>query len=221
MTVLEWVFIGCLASAILFLIFAIFFFIRYFQTKKKIKRLPKKKVRNKKKRKRFAIQKMQLEKRKKRNIRSVAILLILTLIAGGGAGYVNYYQAMNLSVDDADSIVKSYYLIRDFEDQIQLAKDQQDEQDKLQKNIRYLSTSMASYGTLKASELNTTEGQIALNRYYNAIKELGVNGSANYTLFYGNTELSDEYLQDIEKVKSYEKQVFDFYNVDEAALLEE
>lgn len=221
MTVLEWMFIGCLASVILFLLFACFFLANFVQTTMKIKRLLLEKADNEEKQEMRAFQVIKLTKKKKRSRNSFLILILLAIVLGSGGGYINYYQSMNLSENDEESIVKSYYLIRDFEEQINLAKDQQEEEDKSQKNIRYLATAMASFGTIHASDLNAKDGQITLNRYYNAVKDLGVNGSANYSRFYGNSELSDEYLQNVERVKDYEQQVFAFYNVDELALQEE
>lgn len=76
-------------------------------------------------------------------------MAVITAILAGGMAYLSYYQSMNLTTEDSDSVVKGYYLLRDFEDQLIVARDKSDEEEKLQKNLRYLATSMASYGTKK------------------------------------------------------------------------
>ncbi|WP_227011205.1 hypothetical protein [Enterococcus wangshanyuanii] len=91
----------------------------------------------------------------------------------------------------------------------------------MQKNIRYLATAMASYGTKTASTINSKEGQLTLNRYYNAIKQVGMNASTQTKNFYGNAQIVDSFLEDIEKVKVYEKAAFTYYKVDETAFSEE
>lgn len=57
-----------------------------------------------------------------------------------------------------------------------------------------------------------------LNRYYNALKELGKNAVTNLPNFYGNEELVIEYQEDLDKVENYQKQVFDYYKVNEESI---
>lgn len=45
----------------------------------------------------------------------------------GGLWYISYYQSMNLTTDDANSIVKGYYLLEDFKEQLIKAKDKKEE----------------------------------------------------------------------------------------------
>lgn len=221
MSVLEWVFIVGLAATFLFFIFGFYFFILFLSSRSKESALKKKKLKNKKKKKKNRIKLKKIIKQKSSRFKTFITLFILAFFFLGGSVYLKYYQSLSLSKDDSDSIVKSYFLIRDFEGQIEKAKNESDDAENIQKNIRYLSTTMASYGTLSASPLNTEEGQLALNRYYNSIKQLGVNASINYTNFYGNQKLCDEYLEDIKNVEKYEKIVFDYYKVSEAEFKEE
>ncbi|WP_242596200.1 hypothetical protein [Enterococcus plantarum] len=149
------------------------------------------------------------------------LMSFVTVALAGGMSYLSYYQSMNLTTGDSDSVVKGYYLLRDFEEQLTIARDKSDDEEKLQKNIRYLATSMASYGTKKASEVNSEEGQITLNRYYNSIKQLGMNASTQTKNLFGNQELVDSFLADIKKVQVYEKETFGYYKVNESAFKEE
>lgn len=221
MTVLEWVFIGGLAATFLFFIFSIYYLILFFSAKSKEKKLPKKKQKNRKKQKKIKRLQRKLKKQKSSRFRAFIILFLLGIVFLGSSLYVKYYQSLSLSKDDSESIVKSYYLVKDFQGQIENAKNESDDSDTIKTNIRYLGTTMASYGTKSASPLNTEEGQLALNRYYNSIKQLGVNASINYDKFYGDATLCDEYLEDIKNVEKYEKIVFDYYKVSEADLKEE
>lgn len=222
MTILEWIFIGGIAATILLVIFAIYSLFRVIIHSRNLNKLPKKRIKNPKKRKKIAIRKRKLVKARKSALIRFILLLIMGGMTAGGSFYVKYYQSMNLTGTDSDSIAKAYYLLRDFNDQVELAKVQGDDQEKINQNIQYLSRSMASYGTKKASEVNTKEGQLALNRYYKAIMELGKNANMKYKNFFEDPALSEEYITSIKKIEqNYEQPVFKYYKVDEAALKEE
>lgn len=221
MSILDWIFIIGIALAIVALLGSGYFLVQFFRMRGMLKKVPNKKFKNKKKNKRIAVKKQQLTKKKKKNLRLFFVMLLVTGVLAGGAAYLSYYQSMNLTTDDSDSVVKGYYLLRDFEEQIILARDKGDDEEKLQKNIRYLATAMASYGTKKASDVNSQEGQITLNRYYNAIKQLGMNASTQTKNFFGNQELVDGFLTDIKQAQDYEKAAFDYYKVNESAFKEE
>ncbi|MDH6363791.1 hypothetical protein M2139_000628 [Enterococcus sp. PF1-24] len=220
MTILEGLLIGCLAATLLFLLLASYFGFTFFKAQRKLAQIPTEKLPQKKQRKQMFFLGKRYTKMKKRSLSGFFIAVVFAGLLGASGGYIKHYQGLNLSKNDAEEVVKSYYLLRDFEEQIQLASNQTTTIEDSQKNIRYLTTAMASYGTIRASELNTADGQRFLNRYYNAIKELGVNGSANYVQFYEDESLRAEYLQDIEQTKKYEEAVFEFYQVDQAALKE-
>lgn len=221
MSILDWIFIIGIALAIVTLLGSGYFLVQFFRMRGMLKKVPNKKFKNKKKNKRIALKKQQLTKKKKKNLRLFFVMLLVTGVLAGGAAYLSYYQSMNLTTDDSDSVVKGYYLLRDFEEQIILARDKGDDEEKLQKNIRYLATAMASYGTKKASDVNSQEGQITLNRYYNAIKQLGMNASTQTKNFFGNQELVDGFLTDVKQAQDYEKAAFDYYKVNESAFKEE
>lgn len=221
MSILEIVFIGGVVTSILFLIGVVLFLFRYFIQRKKLNALPKKKFKNKQKNRRIFKQRKEFQQMKKKSLVLVFIFIFLTITSASLSAYISYYQAMNLTTEDSDSVVRGYYLLRDFEDQLILTRDQSDDEEKLQQNIRYLATAMASYGTKKASNLNSQEGQLVLNRYYNATKQLGMNVSTQTKNFYGNANLVEEFLRDIDQVKEYEQAAFDYYKVNEAGFSEE
>ncbi|MBP2099893.1 hypothetical protein [Enterococcus rivorum] len=221
MSIVEMLFIGGIVITILSLLGASYNGIQFVRYNRQYKFLPKRKSKNKKKNRKIARKRRYLMKRKKRSFRFTIIFLLFSLILGGSSAYLSYYQSMNLTTDDSDAVVKGYYLLRDFEKQVQMGASKQDEEEKVQQNIRYLATSLASYGTKSASALNTQEGQLALNRYYNALKELGMNASTQTNNFFGNEKLKEEFLVDIEKAQAYEQKAFDYYKVNANAFSEE
>lgn len=220
MTTLDWFFIIGLVLAVLAILFFILFLFLTIKTGTQIKRLSnrKPKTKKKKKKKKLRIAKKKLIKQKKSQRTAAIISLFAGLLLGAGAFYSSYYQAMNLTTDDSDSIAKGYYLISDFDKELTKAESATESKEKTETNLRYLANSIASYGTKKASTVNTQEGQLTLNRYYNAMKELGTNVMRNYTQIYNNPELAKDYQEDVKKVKEYEQKVFKLYNVNEAAL---
>ncbi|MGX7245370.1 hypothetical protein ACWOC1_10975 [Enterococcus quebecensis] len=218
MTTLDWFFIIGLVLAVLAILFFILFLFLTIGTSSKVKRLSKIRPTTKKKKKKLRIAKKKLIKKKKSQRTAMILSLLLGLFLGAGAFYSSYYQAMHLTVDDSDSITNGYYLLNDFDSELTKASSAAGNQEKAESNLRYLANSIASYGTKKASEVSSQEGQLALNRYYNAMKELGTNVMRNYTQIYKNLDLAKEYQEDVKKVKGYEQKVFKLYNVNEAAL---
>lgn len=186
---------------------------RFFINQARIKKIKKKKFRNKKKNEKRLQDIKLLEGGKKKAGRVSMVLIAISVMLVGGISYATYYQSMNLMKEDSHSMVQSYYLVRDFEKQLLIAKNEEDDKENVTQNIRYLATGMASYGTKRASQVNTEEGQLILNRYYNAVKQLGTNASTQTRNFFGNTALVDEFLVDVQRVLRYEKEVFKYYKV--------
>ncbi|MGX4685932.1 hypothetical protein JNUCC83_03430 [Vagococcus sp. JNUCC 83] len=217
---LEWFYIGALSIGSLSTIGLCYFIFRLAALKKRLKTLNNNKLKGRKAKSNKKKQKIVLNRKK----HSIFILFIISLVSSllffGVSAYIRYYQAMNLTTEDSKSIVTSYYLIRDFEDQLNLLKDKKDDQIKLEQNIRQLSTSMASYGTKKANTLNSVDGQLTLNRYYNSVTQLGKNASTQTKNFYGNSELVNDFLKDIKSAKDYEGDVFRYYKVDKSVLIQ-
>lgn len=217
MSILEWLFTGSIVLAILLFVLSIFFFFRYITFKKEGKKIEEKRKRSKRYRKRYKREMTRIVKSEKKNFRGSIFLLVLSIIFGLSTFYVSYYQSITLSVSDEEAIVKSYYLIRDFEGQINILQEGTEDTTKTVKNISYLAGNMSSYNIKKASDLNDIDKQRALNKYYNSIKELGMNGVTQASKLPDNKELREEFLGDIEKVKANEKIVFDLFKVDESS----
>ncbi|MDT2848862.1 hypothetical protein P7H60_06775 [Vagococcus carniphilus] len=215
---LELVFLGTFISSLVLLLSAFTLLVLFIVRRKQIKATSKKKSRSKSKRREQKKRLEFLRKSSKRALIFFILFLFLGISAGAGAGYVSYYQAMNLSEKDEKAVVDGYYLISDFEKQLEAIKKGDVDQKKAAENIQNLGGSMASYSGLTASELNKEEGQLKLNRFYNIVKELGVNASAQYQDFFDNNELVDEFLSDTKKAKGYQSDVFKFYKVDQNAL---
>lgn len=218
MTTLDWIFMVMLVLAILSgLFFGLFLFLSM-GTKRKIKQLSTIRVKNKKKQKKLYFKKKKLvSKQKKQRTATLLFLLAAGFFTGSGM-YAMYYQATNLTIDDSDSIVQGYYLLQDFDGELEHAGQGAENQTKIESNLRYLSSAMSSFGTKRASTVNTEEGQLALNRFYDSIKELGTNAVNNYTKFYNNPTLVKEYQKDIQNAQKYEKKVLELYKVNESAL---
>ncbi|WP_265456465.1 hypothetical protein [Enterococcus sp. HY326] len=180
--------------------------------------MPKKLPKNKSKRRRIIRLKKEISKKRKRSLVGIAVFFILSVAAGGGTYYAYFYQSVSLTSENENDIVRSYYLLRDFQQELEAAGNQSEEETASLQNIRYLATNLSSYNTSAASNLNTVEGQSALNRYFNALSELGINATRESQNFYGNPELVAEFIADIERTIGYETTAFDYYRVNQSAL---
>lgn len=220
MSVLETLFIILVACTLLSTMGIFLYLILFYNTKKSIRSLMNKRFKSRKKNKKITRKKNKLIKKKNKYRYSMIITVICAAIFGGGSLYISYYQSMNLTNNDSDAVVKGYYFLQDFQEQLDIAKNEGDSKDKLEQNIRYLSTAMASYGIQKASTLNSKEGQLVLNRYYISLKQIGMNASTQTTNFYGNPSLVSEFNEDIKRVKEYEKAAFDYFKVDSTVFSE-
>lgn len=221
MTNLEWVFLITFIGALIALLSAVTMLAFFVVFQKKFKIASTTKTRNKSKKKKLKKEAKQLKKTKKRFLISFIVFLFLSLGFGGGATYTSYYQSVNLSEKDSESVVQAYYLIEDFDKQLVLAKSGKNNREKTVNKISELAGKMASFGVLKASYLNKEDGQIKLNRYYNIVKEIGINASSQSQDFYENEELIESFQNDVKKAKAYQKEVFKFYKVDEKSLAKE
>lgn len=215
MTNLEWVFLITFIGALITILSAVTFLAVFVVYLKKYKKCASTKSKNKSKRRRQKKELARLAKIKKKNLIAFFCFLFLSLGLGAGTAYVSYYQAVNLSEKDSEAVVKAYYLLEDLDKQLQEAEKKED---KTADNIRSLAGSMATYGTYKASYLNKEEGQIKLNRYYNILKEIGVNASNQSQNFIEDKELVESFRKDVKKAQGYQSEVFKFYKVDEKSL---
>lgn len=216
---LETIFLGTFISSLILLLIALTLFVLFMVRRGQLKKISKKKQKNKSKRRKQQKKIEELRKSSRRSLMFFLLCLFLGIGTGVGAGYISYYQSINLSEKDQKAVVKGYYLLSDFEKQLESIKKGEMEEKKVTQNIQNLGSSMANYNGMTASELNKEEGQVKLNRYYNIVKEIGINTSAQSQEFFANEELLDEFLKDTKKAQNYQKDVFKFYKVDEKSLM--
>ena len=210
-----------LVTFVLGLIFSLltltFFTLFIFQTQR-YKLLNKEKPRRKSRRRKHEKELSKLIQNKNRSLLFLISSMFLALASGGGYVYASYYQSINLSQADKEAVVKAYYLLTDLEKQLESVNNGEAEESSLATNLQNLGGSMSSYANIRASELNKEEGQVILNRYYNIVKNVGINITGQAFEFFEQEQLVDEFLEDISKARVYEKEVFKFYKVDEKNL---
>lgn len=174
-------------------------------------------TKNKRKKKKIVNQLALMKKKKKQTRRNILIFSLASLIFSGASYYVTYYQATNLSMEDTQNITDGFYYLRDLKTELEAIQAGKAEESSKQ-TITFVVTSLAGYSVKKANTLNTIEGQSVLNRYYNAMSELGINVSRRASDLYHDPETIKESLADIEKVVGYQRSVFAFFKVDESVL---
>ena len=219
MEILDWLFIILLSLAILALIFAFFQLVSSTAKNKKIEALKKQRSKNKRKRKKITVQRKKLERLKKKERKRSIVFIIIGMIAAGGAFYSWYYQSMNLGEQDSTAVVQGYLLNTQLEAQL-TAIDKGKNVEKTKKNILDLSARLANYGARRADGRLSKEGQLMLNQLYKNMKELGLNLSNQSIHSLQEGETLAGYQEDIKKIKTNQKQVFDYFHIDESSLKE-
>ncbi|MGO3733465.1 MAG: hypothetical protein ACTJHC_09855 [Vagococcus sp.] len=119
MSNLEWVFLGTFISSLILLLSALTFLGFFLYNKRELKHISKKKEKGKSKRRAQKKKIKILTARKKKTILLFAICLFLGTLSGAASGYVSYYQSVNLSEKDSESVVSGYYLLSDFKQQLE------------------------------------------------------------------------------------------------------
>lgn len=217
MSMLDWLFIGLLSSAILFLLFMVLTGLGAFLTGRNLKQLKKKRSRNKKKRKKLKRAIRQLQDKRKRQWGNVFLLLILAIGLGGGAFYARYYQGTTLNERDSDGIVQGYYLVEEISGQLD-SIDSAESTTKVVSNIKELSGRLASYGSRRASARLTTENQSLLNKQYTYMKELGININGQADSFLDDEEKLTEFKEDLKRTQEHQQKVLNQFRIDENSL---
>ncbi|MBM7689835.1 hypothetical protein BCR24_13165 [Enterococcus ureilyticus] len=217
MLLLDWVFIATLSSAILFALFSLFWLFRLFQTRQHLGELSHVKTKNARKRKKIRrkIKKTTVKRKKQR--RNVIACLVLALCLCATAFYSRYYQATNLGERDSDGIVQGYYLLNETINQINRLSENNNSE-KAENNLRELAAKLSSFGMRGADGRLTTEGQRLLSRYYNQVKELGLNLNNQSSEMIENPQTREEYIQVIQKTQVTQKKIIDYFKVNEQAL---
>lgn len=221
MSVLTWLIMGLVAISLIFFFSALLFLVQVILSTRKLRALPDRPPKKKKAKRRWQQLRRTLTAKRKRGVYAIACFAFFGLISGAAGAYSLYYQSINLSAEDEKSIVRSYFLVRDFQSELEKAANQSETEEASQQNIRYLATSLSAYTSSKASTINTTDGQSSLNRYYASLAQLGMNATRESGNFYGNPTLVDEFNTDITKVMEYETAAFDYFKINQEALKNE
>ncbi|ALS36028.1 hypothetical protein ABID30_000705 [Enterococcus rotai] len=217
MSILDWLFIGILSTAILCIIFSIVCLISYFLTKKERLKIKQRRPKNRKKRRILKKKVHMLMKKGKKQIQLGLTFLLLGIALAGGAAFSRYHQATNLGDRDSDGIVEGYYLLNKTFEQLESIEGTQNVE-KTRKNMRELAAKLSGFGIRYADPRLTVEGQQLLNRYYSQMKELGLNLNNQSVESLQEKTTYENYLADIKKVQTIQKKVFTYFNVNETAL---
>lgn len=217
MSLLDWVFIGTLASAILFALFFLLSIVLLFSTGKQIQQLTKIRTKNSRKRKKIKRALKRAKTKQKKQRWSLVVCVILVGILSSTAFYARYYQATNLGDRDSEGIVQGYYLLNETKDQIERLSESS-HSEKAENNLRELAAKLSSFGMRGADGRLTEEGQRLLTRYYNQVKELGLNLNNQSVEMLDNPETREVYLNDLQKAQKTQGKIITYFKINETAL---
>lgn len=144
---------------------------------------------------------------------------ILLLVLGGGAiagsFYTQYYQATTLADEDNQALVTGYYLTEDLKKALTTVNDGDAKSDH---EIQQISKKMSAFGLKKANIRLEAAGQKKVNRYYTHLRQTGVNLGVQRSQLKEQPEMVKDYLNEIEKLKKMQQDVFDYFSVSEEML---
>lgn len=213
----ELLFIVLISVSIIMLILSLFNLINFVIRNNKISRLSKelKRKKNIKKKKIYKREFNYITEQKRSSSKFFIIFMVLSSLSLGGYFFSKNYFEKNLSKDDMNMIMSTYFLVNDYEANLENAKNSKGETKELSKKIADISYKMSSYATEEPNKIISTEGQRLINRYFKSISELGINSVPIYQQFYGNIDLSNEYIDSIKIIKQNEKALFKYFKIDE------
>lgn len=217
MGVLDWSFVSLLALSILFLFLTISFLGFFLVNNSKYKANKNKRIKNKKKRRKFLSIQKKLQKKKNKQLIKSVVFFCISLTFLGGSYYTRNYQQNHLDGDDSQAILQSYFLLDELQTQLDNIQKNENPQKSI-KNIKEISSRLASYGSRKASGLLQEDGQNLLNRHYQLLREIGVNLNNQTLEMLEETSVNEAYINDIKKVNENQKKVFERFNINEKAL---
>ncbi|MHC5228831.1 YccF domain-containing protein [Enterococcus sp. LJL99] len=217
MGVLDWSFVSFLALAILFLFLAISFLGFFLMTNAKYKANKNKRIKNKKKRRKFLSFQKKLQKKKNKELVKSIIFLCISLTFLGGSYYTRTYQQNHLDGEDSQAILQSYFLLQELQSQLENIQKNENPQKSI-KNIKEISSRLASYGSRKASGILQEDGQNLLNRHYQLLREIGVNLNNQTLEMLQESSVNEAYVNDAKKVTENQKKVFERFKINEKAL---
>lgn len=182
-----------------------------------MQQLVKVRTKNAKKRKKIKRMLNKAEIKRKKQGWMFVICVILTCVLSGTAFYARYYQATNLGDRDSEGIVQGYYLLNETSNQINTLSESNNSE-KSGNNLRELAAKLSSFGMRGADGRLTEEGQRLLTRYYNQVKELGLNLNNQSVEILSNVETRDTYLNDLQKAQNTQGKIITYFKINEDAL---
>lgn len=218
MSVLEWVFVGSLSLAFLTFLLSIVCIILFFSVNSQLKKMKQKRPKNKNKKKRWLKMRRQLDKKKKKYLGRTVMLLVITVLSVASGAYVRYYQMTNLTTEDGNTLIQSYFLTDEVEKSLVNLQNGADPE-KTKKTLDDRTSLLASYGT-NAGPSNglSKEGQKLLVRYYARIRDFSINTYSLSSEQLSDPETVSSYLDTLNQIKSIQKKIFKQFSVNEAAL---
>ncbi|EOH94989.1 hypothetical protein UAW_02068 [Enterococcus haemoperoxidus ATCC BAA-382] len=217
MSLLDWVFIGTLSSAILFALFSLLSVIFLFSTRNQVRQLARIRTKNARKRKKIKRVLKKTEAKRKKQGWNLVVFIMLACIMSGTAFYARYYQATNLGERDSEGIVQGYYLLNETKNQINILNESSNPE-KAENNLRELAAKLSSFGMRGADGRLTAEGQRLLTRYYNQVKELGLNLNNQSVEMVENTQTRETYINDLQKAQKIQSKIITYFKINENAL---
>ncbi|OJG74776.1 hypothetical protein RV12_GL002193 [Enterococcus quebecensis] len=159
----------------------------------------------------------RLEQKKKQYIKRFVVAMIISGISVGTGLYARYYQMTNLSANDGNAIIQSYFLMDEINKNligIQNGADTKKTKDKLLE----LTSLLASYGTTTPSNALSKDGQRILNRYYAQIRDYSTGLYSQKEEQLNDEGLILEYLEDSKRITGTQKKIFKQFSINESAL---
>lgn len=217
MSVLDWLFIGLLSSGFVSILVLLFVSIRFFSIQRTLKLLNRKRPKNKQKKRQLKKKKYQLQKQKRIFFRWLLLLSIFGIVTICAALYVRYYQSTNLSAEDSNTIVQSYFVTEEINTNLNDIENG-GSIEKIQPKLRDVSSLLVSYGNRNLAPGMSEEGTSLLIRYKAMMKEIGMNIYALSNEDLANPQMISDYQKDLEKLTQSRKKVFDYFKINEVAL---
>ncbi|MBO0473357.1 hypothetical protein IGL98_003318 [Enterococcus sp. DIV0840] len=217
MSLLDWVFIGTLSSAILFALFSLLSIIFLFSTRKQVRQFARIRTKNARKRKKIKRALKKAKAKHKKQGWNLVICIMFACIMSGTAFYARYYQATNLGERDSEGIVQGYYLLNETKNQINTLSES-DNPEKAGNNLRELAAKLSSFGMRGPDGRLTAEGQRSLTRYYNQVKELGLNLNNQSAEMMENAQTRETYINDLQKAQKIQAKIITYFKINENAL---
>lgn len=216
MEILDWLFVGLLSAAILFVLLAILFFVIWIKNSGKLKKNRKRRP-SKRNKKKWMRLNARFKKRAQKARNRFVLILVLAGVFFAGGFYIRYYQSTNLDVKDQEALVQGYFIIDELEQRIEAISDTDNPQKDLA-TIYDLSARLANYGARVPNSRLSKEGKVIMSQLFDRMKRLGLNLSGISLKQLQEEEIRNSYIEDISKVQGSQEKAFEFYRIKESSL---